>query len=168
MKGGDPCSWEVCVVWLWGPASGSGASFLPCTLRDEGWRMSIALCGLVVLDRLVAHWRSGWTPVGPGEKSSALLEVCCMTLAQHTSTICDPACNSGCGHWLMLNKCWRSASLLCVWLLGFFSSDHIHLYMPPYTTQTPHALAYYTHHIHHCLSLSVLSFHAPLSVIVVL
>lgn len=58
---------------------------------------------------------AGWlTPVGLGEKSSALVEVCCMTLLQHSSTKCDPAGSTGCGHWLMLRKCLRSALLFYV------------------------------------------------------
>ena len=127
-------------------------------------------------------WLSWMVPVGPGGKSYALLEVCCMTLAQHTSTNCDPAWRRSYGPRLMLRRGWRPTSLLCVRLLDCFDSGvdmgwqtlsqlnfpHIHLYGPQWATHT------HTLH-HHCLSyvfslvsLSVLSFCAPLSVILVL
>ena len=42
---------------------------------------------------------------------------------------------TGCGHWLMLSKCWRSTSLLYVWLLDGFISGGYGGYLQV-TTQT--------------------------------
>ena len=74
-----------------------------------------------------------WFVLGLGGKSSALVEVCYMTVAQHTSTNCDPGCSTGCSQWLMLNKC------LAAGLLRLYHSR-------------PHVSAYYIQHTRHCLS----------------
>lgn len=71
----------------------------------------IALTGLVAGGgRLAGLDASCWL----GGESDALMEVCCMILAQHISTSCDPVNSTGCGHWLFLSKCWRVTSLFKV------------------------------------------------------
>lgn len=98
-------------------------------------------------------------------------------LSRHTWTSCDSARSTGFGHWLMLSKCLRSASLLYMWLVSFLDSGadrrvvwnttaQTNAYSFKYT-QTPHTSSPYTHYTNH-QSLFVFSFCASLSGILIL
>lgn len=74
MRGGDPCSWQACVVWLWGPRCGSSAYFLLCVLRGGARLCPVQSAGIVTAVKPIAGVSSGQT--------GQFLEVCCMKLAE--------------------------------------------------------------------------------------
>ena len=161
------------LLWrAWGEDAGVGGlpspSLVPCP--------RCCWCALAVLAGALPGFCAGlfsisMVPVRPGGKSSAPVEVCCMTLAQHTSTNCDSAYSTGYSHWLMLSMCWRSISLLYVWLLGCLGVGRwgvVSNITAQTTTQSftlQRTTAHHTDTINVCLmSLSVLFFRVVLLV----
>ena len=142
--------------------------------KQRNASMTILSC----FDQTCCWWRVWMVLVGPWGKSSALVEVCCMTLTQHTSTNYGPVYSYGFGHWLTLRERWRSTSLLYVWLLELWSgcrgyiqhhNTNLHTFINMHHTNTTCTSMLHTPHpslpVSCPVSLSVLSFCAPLSMI---
>ena len=128
-----------------------------------------------------ASWGSAWTAGGRTVLSKRNREICSgnaknrarghVSFPEYSNEKDkkNSASGAGCSHQLMLNKCWRLASLLYVlcwtgvgWLHPTSQHNHTTTIHATQTPNTPND----THHIHH--SLLSLSFCVSLSVIFIL